>query len=178
MNNIRRINLLGGPGSCKSTIATFLFSELKSRGISIEYVPEYIKFWTYLDRKPKSFDTAYCLLKQLHKEDTILRGETQFIVSDSPLMLQCFYAWYHNDKGQHPILELAKEVEYIYPSINIYLQRNDSYYSEIGRYENMQQAKDIDVALKDFVSDKIFCHHFSCDDKSGVLNHVLRAIGE
>lgn len=177
MYQIRRINLLGGPGSCKSTIAAFLFSELKTRGISIEYVSEYIKFWTYIDRKPKSFDTAYCFAKQLHKEDTILRGETKFIVSDSPLMLQCFYAWYHNDKGQQPILELAKEVEGIYPSINICLHRNDSYYSEIGRYENLQQAKDVDSALRQFISDKISCKHFSCDDKNSILDYVLEITG-
>jgi hypothetical protein len=173
---IRRINLYGGPGCGKSTMATYLFSELKTRGINIEYVTEYIKFWTYIPRKPVSFDSVYCFAKQLHKEDTILRGETKLIVSDSPLMLQCFYAWYHEHNGEQSILELAKEVEDIYPSINVFLNRKDSYYSEIGRYENLEQAKKVDAEMKKFMKLMVSCQEFSCDDKKAILDYVLWAI--
>ena len=173
---IRRINLFGGPASGKSVIATFLFSELKTKGLSIEYVSEYIKFWTYIPRKPTSFDSAYCLAKQLHKEDTVLRGETKLIVSDSPLILQCFYAWYHKHRGQASMIQLAKEVEDIYPSINILLNRKDIYYDEIGRYENLEQAKNVDLSLRRFMEGLVSYKDFSCDDKKEILDYVLREI--
>ena len=38
-----RINLLAGPGAGKSTMAAWLFSELKRRNISVEHVGEYVK---------------------------------------------------------------------------------------------------------------------------------------
>lgn len=175
--HIRRINLFGGPASFKSTIAAFLFSELKSRGFSIEYVYEYIKFWTYIPRKPKSFDSLYCMAKQLHAEDTILRGETKLIVSDSPLFLQCFYAKYHKDKGADGMRQLAIETENIYPSMNIFLNRNEAYYSEIGRFENLEQAKDIDKALREYLTGQVVYKDFDCDNKKDILNYVIKKIG-
>ncbi len=38
-----RINLFAGPGAGKSTTATWLFSQLKIAGISIELTSEYVK---------------------------------------------------------------------------------------------------------------------------------------
>lgn len=37
------INFFGGPGCGKSTMASRLFSELKSKGVKCEYVTEYAK---------------------------------------------------------------------------------------------------------------------------------------
>ena len=54
-----RISLFGGPGSGKSTTAARLFSELKERHYSVEHVSEYVKSWTYMNRKPKGFDQVY-----------------------------------------------------------------------------------------------------------------------
>jgi len=108
---IRRINFLGGPGSGKSTTAAFIYAELKKRGTSIELVDEYIKFWTYIPRVPKGFDSLYVQAKQIHKEDTILRAGTDFIVSDSPILLQYYYAKHHNTPVQKPMLDISLEFE-------------------------------------------------------------------
>lgn len=178
MGVIRRISLFGGPGSGKSSTSAFLFSELKARGFSIEIVTEYIKFWTYISRKPESFDSVYCMAKQLHKEDTILRGQTKLTITDSPLMLQCFYSWYHNEHGSVPMEELEKEVEEIYPSLNIFLTRGDYVYDNNGRYENFEQAKQVDVSLRAFLnSKKVNYLDFTCNDKIKILDYVLEKIG-
>ena len=141
MDKIRRINIFAGPGCGKSVTSATIFAELKKKCYTIEYVSEYIKLWTYIPRVPKSFDSYYCQSKQLNREDTILRGETDLIVSDSPLMLASFYAWHHEVPGLQPMIDVANEIEKLYPSINIFLIREDQDYDEIGRYENRQCHK-------------------------------------
>ncbi|HUS50339.1 MAG TPA: AAA family ATPase [Candidatus Paceibacterota bacterium] len=174
---VRRVNFFGGPCSSKSTTAAYTFSYLKSSGYQVEYVTEYIKFWTYIPRIPKSFDSLYCLAKQVHKEDTILRGETDLIVSDSPLMLQYFYAVHHNAPVQIPMLEISKEMEDTYPSLNIFLKRKDRDYSSIGRYETLEQAKQVDEELMEVlkrvgVKYKTFSYH----DKEKIIRYIFDKI--
>ena len=165
-SKIRRINIFGGPGIGKSTIATYVFSELKQKGYSVEYIPEFIKKWTYIPIIPKGFDGVFCSITQTRDEDIVLRGETEFIVTDSPIFLQYFYDNYHNAPGAEGFLSIAKELEKMYPSLNILLERNDKFYQELGRYEKLPEAKEIDkkveemlnslsVSFKKFQSEKI-----------------------
>ena len=174
---IRRINLYGGPGSSKSTTAAFIFAEMKKLGMSVEYVDEYIKFWTFIPRSPKGFDSLYVQAKQIHKEDTILRAGTDFIVSDSPIMLQYYYAKHHNTPVQKAMLDIACEFEQTYPSINILLQRKDSDYKELGRYETLEQAKEIDLELKEVLDNTATAYEtFYCRDRGLMLDYVLEMI--
>lgn len=174
---IRRINLYGGPGSGKSTTAAFIFAEMKTLGINIEYVDEYIKFWTFIPRSPKGFDSLYVQAKQIHKEDTILRAGTDFIVSDSPVMLQYYYAKHHKTPAQKAMLDIACEFELTYPSINILLQRKDSDYKELGRYETLEQAKEIDVELREVLDNTATVYKtFYCRDRGLITDYVLESI--
>jgi hypothetical protein len=174
---IRRINFFGGPCTCKSTNAAFIFAELKKRGLSAELVDEYIKFWTYIPRVPKGFDSLYVQAKQIHKEDTILRAGTDFIVSDSPIMLQYYYAKHHNTPAQKQMLEIACEFEEMYPSINILLTRNDADYNELGRYETLEQAKEIDMELEEVLDNTCTWYECrDCHDNEGILDYVLGEI--
>jgi len=174
---IRRINFLGGPGCGKSTTAAFIYAELKKRGTSIELVDEYIKFWTYIPRVPKGFDSLYVQAKQIHKEDTILRAGTDFIVSDSPILLQYYYAKHHNTPVQKPMLDISLEFEEKYPSINILLIRNDEDYDQLGRYENLQQAKDIDEELLEVLGEtNTWYAAFKSHDNEMILDYVLANI--
>lgn len=175
--NIRRINLQGGPGSGKSTTAAFIFAELKKRGHSVELVDEYIKFWTYIPRSPKGFDSLYIQAKQVHKEDTILRAGTDFIVSDSPVLLQYFYALHHDTPAKHPMWSVTLEIEKMYPSLNILLTREDSDYNELGRYETLKQAKVIDTKLENLLNNsKTKYESFNCHDNEKILEYVLKNI--
>lgn len=174
---IRRINFFGGPCTCKSTNAAFIYAELKKRGLSAELVDEYIKFWTYIPRVPKGWDSLYVQAKQVHKEDTILRAGTDFIVSDSPIMLQYFYAKHHNTPAQKQMLEIANDFEEMYPSINILLMRNDTDYNELGRYETLEQSKQIDCGIEEVLDNaRTWYECFDCHDNLGILNYILREI--
>jgi len=174
---IRRINLYGGPCSGKSTLASYIFAKLKMQNRSVELISEYIKFWTYIPRTPKGYDSFYCQSKHVHKEDTVLRSGTDLIVSDSPILLAYFYAYYYDSPAQDAMLSIHREFEKEYPSINIVLEREDKFYEQHGRYENLEQSKEIDNVLKNVVikhtNDFEF---FSCLDQDKIFDYIISRI--
>ena len=178
-NKIRRICFYGGACTGKSTTAASVFAELKKTGHSVELVDEYIKFWTYIPRVPKGYDSLYVMSKQIHKEDTILRSGTDFIVSDSPIMLQYFYAQHHKAPAKEAMLDIAMEFESEYPSFNIVLQRDDKDYDEHGRYETLEQAKEIDDELRQILDENGVCYNtFHCHDSLGIMECVKTMMKE
>lgn len=177
VNSIRRINLFGGPGSGKSVLASVVFSKLKMQGFNVELINEYIKFWTYIPRIPKGYDSFYCQAKQINKEDTILRGGTDLIVTDSPILLAYFYACYYQSPAQQAMLDMHREFDSDYRSINIFLERDDKFYSTIGRYENLEQSKDIDKKLEQVIKAYAYSYkRFSCLEHEAIMEYILSEI--
>ena len=56
---IRRICFYGAPGSGKSTVASYIFAELKMLNYNVEFVSEYVKRWTFIKREPQPFDQVF-----------------------------------------------------------------------------------------------------------------------
>lgn len=145
-----RVNVFGPPNVGKSTIVAKIFARLKEDGYNVELVTEYIKKWTYILRQPKSFDQIYIFGQQLHREDMALSAGFEHIITDCPILLNCFYTKYNNLPGYNQLLEIAKEFEEKYPSLNIYIPKIHENYSPIGRFHDIEQIKKIDEALRDF----------------------------
>jgi len=158
-----RINIWGGPCCGKSTIASKLFSCLKTDGYNVELVLEYIKKWTYTDRKPQGFDQYYISAKQLHMEYTALKAGFEHIVADCPVLLNCFYADYCNLPFSQSLIDIALEYEKQYPSFNIFIKRNNSEHSDIARFHNKEESLDIDIKLKKFIQEHNFFRVFEWD---------------
>jgi len=145
---IRRINLMGGASCGKSTTASFVKAEMSYRGYDIEFIEEQIKDWTYYGRVPQSCDSFSLQGKQMEKEDIRLRSGVDYVVSDSPLFLQYFYAWYHKVPMQKPMMLASKEFDKMYEPLYIFIERHDDHYNEVGRYEKLEEAKRIDELIK------------------------------
>lgn len=179
INRIRRINLVSGACGGKSLTATNVRSQLGFKGYDIELVEEVIKDWTYIPRVPTSTDSFWLQASQMQKEDIRLRAGVDLIVSDSPVMLQWFYARYHKAPLQAAMYLAATEFEQLYPSIHIFIDREDKFYNEVGRYEKLQEAKQIDFAIKTlFRGSKVEFESFSCLDQDGIINHIISKITE
>jgi hypothetical protein len=139
-----RINLYAGPGAGKSTTAAMLFGKLKVLGYSIELVSEYVKAWAIEKRNVIGFDQIYLMGKQLHYEHRFLSNGIQHIVTDSPVLLSACYtkAFYPNLYVASNHMEgIIAEYEREYPSINIFLNRQDKEYKEEGRWQTHEEAK-------------------------------------
>lgn len=147
MKMIRRVNFYGGPGCGKSTTSTFVFTSLKRENYNVEYIPEYVKKWTYYNRKPQGFDQIYLFGKQLQAEDLALRGGFDTIVSDSPIFLSAIYAQEYGTPGAKQLKELALEVEQTYHSLNIFLVRGDKKYNTSGRFQTAKEAEELDTKI-------------------------------
>jgi len=129
---------------------TALSPQLKKEVLSV--IKSYEMYKNQGDQK--SWDSFYMQARQIYFEDTILRSGTDLIVSDSPVFLQWFYARHHVAPGQDAMFMSGREFETMYPSLNILLTRpEDVDYQAEGRYEDHEQAKAVDDALKELLSD-------------------------
>lgn len=147
------INLLAGSGVGKSTTAADLFAKLKLRKYNAELVQEFVKKWAWQGRKPTGFDQVYLFGKQAQSE-SCLYGKVDYIVTDSPLLLSGFYEGYHLKReivlpAVLNFLDYAKENGVIHK--NYFLSRNKPF-DPRGRYETAEEAKNVDVLLKDFLA--------------------------
>lgn len=139
------INLLGGPGSRKSTLAADVFARLKWANINCELVNEYAKdkVWEgsfkVLDNQP------YIFAKQYTKLDR-LRGQVNIVITDSPLLLSLIY----NKKEGKEFEDFVKAKWDSFINLNFMINRKATY-NPIGRTQTEEEAKHIDTQIKELM---------------------------
>jgi hypothetical protein len=174
------INLYGGPGTGKSTSAAQYYHQLKVDGHNVELVREYVKDWAWEERRINTYDQIYFLGKQVRRE-SMLYGKVDWIVTDSPVMMNLYYA------QRYCTLSLAEGVraatlsfyrqaaEDGHQHIHIFLERTKPYLSE-GRYQTEHEAKEIDFGIKQLLKD-LKIPVFECpaekEDLAELLNKLV-----
>jgi RecA/RadA recombinase len=143
------INLYGGPGCGKSTLAADVFATLKKGGASVELVREYVKDWAWRGAAVGRWDQPYLIAKQLRAESA-LYGKVEFIVTDSPILLATvFEARYQPNSyiGRELAWQIRTEQEASGAIHNVDLMaRRQHPYEAAGRYEAEAAALEIDAA--------------------------------
>ena len=152
---IRRINLYGGPGTGKSTMAAGLYCEMKTlsnynnHSKQFELVREYVKSWAWEGRSITGFDQFYIFAKQMRAEEICLKNGVDVVISDSPLPLSFMYTAAYNLEGRSEIRSMLTRFEHLYPAMHILLTRDDSKpYNGKGRYQTLEEAKKLDQLTK------------------------------
>ena len=144
------INIAGGPGTGKTTIAAELFSKLKEKGYEVENVSEFAKELVWEGRSEAFDDRLYMHGEQNHRLMQ-MNGKLDFIITDSPLFLTSVYNNYYL-KNKFPasynkmIDTVTLETFKLYNN-KVYLLQRDTNYKIIGRRENKKEAFQIDEAL-------------------------------
>jgi GTPase Era involved in 16S rRNA processing len=142
------LNLVGGPGTGKSTTMAGTFFELKSRGITAEMAPEWFKgkVWEGTAEKLVT-DQLYITAKQNHELHRLMNTGVEVVITDCPLLLGIVY-------GENETSIFKKlVVDYFdrYNNTVVFLNRVKSY-DPNGRMQTHEQAQGIDVKVKDIMN--------------------------
>jgi len=162
------INLFGGPGCGKSTIAAELFAILKKQGYEVELVTEYAKDKVWEESYKTLENQIYVFAKQLHRMWR-LKDKVQFIITDSPLLLSIIYDKDNNEDLKNLIISRFNSFD----NINFIINRS-TVYNQNGRYQNEEQANEIDKQIKEL----LVSHHilFQTEDINNVVETILNEI--
>jgi len=131
------INLFGGPGVGKSTVAADLFALMKREGASVELVNEYAKEITWEGHLSYLDDEFYVLAHQ-NRRLVRLKGKVEYVITDSPILLGLAYV--PPDYYPQYFNKFIHEVWNSYDNINIVLQRESKKYIETGRNQKYDEA--------------------------------------
>ena len=144
------INIAGGPGTGKTTVAAELFSKLKEKGYEVENVSEFAKELVWEGRKEAFDDRLYMHGEQNHRLMQ-MNGKLDFIITDSPLFLTSVYNnYYLKDKfpaSYNKMIDTVTSETFKLYDNRVYLLERNTSYKVIGRRENQKAALDIDRAL-------------------------------
>ena len=142
------VNLLGGPGTTKSTLAAELYAEMKKRRLKVEMVREVAKEWVWEGRKIGPFEQISILGEQIKRESSLF-NKVDYIVTDSPALLGSFYFDYnHNQTFTNQMVRdyyrFAEKngVDFF----NFILPRIIEYDAD-GRFESKEEAINIDLGI-------------------------------
>jgi hypothetical protein len=148
------INFFGGPGIGKSTQSSGLFTEMKKHHMDVELTFEFPKLFAWEENFSAIKDQFFITANQ-HRNITRLYGKVKYIIVDSPIILGMVYKARYASKPEYPgmfynetfdtfLIDLFKK----YNSLNILLTRDDKSYNENGRFQNLNEAKEIDDDIK------------------------------
>jgi adenylate kinase family enzyme len=147
------INLFGGPGLGKSTIAAGLYHEMKKRHYEVEFVTEYVKELVFNKEFFKIKDQLYILAKQNHRQ-LKLEDHVDYIVTDSPIALGILYAQSTKHYNEDVLRKFTVDLFNTYDNINFLLERNENYqYMQNGRYQNEDEALEKDQESKKLLTE-------------------------
>jgi hypothetical protein len=135
------VNLLGGPGTGKSTTAAGVFSKLKWRGVNAELATEFAKDKVWEGSLAVLEDQVYILGKEYHKLHR-LDGKVDVFVTDSPLFLSLMYGEHLGDN----FAALAIELFLRYDNLTYFLQREKPY-NPAGRVQTEGRARELDERI-------------------------------
>lgn len=147
------INFFGGPGIGKSTQSAGLFTEMKKHHMDVELTYEFPKIVAWEGNLSAVQDQFYITANQ-HRNISRLYGKVKYIIVDSPILLGTFYknrygtgypASFYGDKFDEFVWDLFSR----YNSLNVLLTRDDSTFNENGRFQGLQESKEIDYDIKE-----------------------------
>jgi tRNA uridine 5-carbamoylmethylation protein Kti12 len=167
------INLYGGPGVGKSTVAAGLFYILKQQGDSVELVTEFVKDLVWEDRASTIAIQPYVSMKQ-YRNLARLKGKVDYVITDSPLLKDSVYAKRFSPDLPSCYYELLIYLqESLGTSFNVYLEREFEY-DEEGRYQKEKEAKQIDEELLAVLHNH---EHYSCAPYAKTVFNLLLTNG-
>lgn len=140
---LKVISLWAGPGAGKSTAAAATFARMKRLRFHVELVTEYAKDLTY----QKDFCTLRNQWKVLSEQNfriARLEGQTEYVITDSPLPLSLIYCSAIDYEVLRPVV---RHMWSQYDNIALALRRTAAPFVGFGRNETEEQARELDTRI-------------------------------
>ncbi len=133
------INLFGGPGSGKTTIAAELFSELKKLHLEVELVTEFAKDLIMQNNEDALNHQFYVTGVQAHRIWSAAR-KMDVVVVDSPILLGPIY----DKRNSGTLRKLCIEYHNELNNLNVLLSRQGTPHSMNGRVHSLTESIGLD----------------------------------
>ena len=158
------INIFGGPGIGKSSIAAGVTYKLKKNHINCDQPYEFPKLLAWDDNHSAIQDQLYVLANQ-HRGIVKSYGKVDYIVLDSPILLSLTYRNYY--KGtEYPSSLYGESFDKMvldtfnqYDNINIVLDRADGVHNNDERYQNLEESKELDIVIENSLIENTIPFH-------------------
>jgi hypothetical protein len=172
------INLMGGPGAGKSSIAAGLLYELKRRHINCDAPYEFPKLLAWDDNKSAIKDQLYVIANQ-HRGIVKSFGKVDYIILDSPILLSLIYKSYY-DGLEYPsnlytesFDKMVLDIHSQYDNLNILLKRGVGVYNENERYQKLESSIKLDYMIKQTL-DVNGIEYIEVDVDDNTVNTILK----
>lgn len=179
----RIICLYGGPGAGKSTTCAHLFALLKQKGYDCEMNREYIKDWVWEDRAIIPGDQVYLFAKQSRKERTYILKNIEYIITDSPLILNHYYGLKFDkyEKEFKTCKELLKQHHQFCKDndykVEHFVINRVKEYNPNGRFQTKDEASLFDIEITDLL-DNMKVKYDNVDGDENAAKNILKLLGE
>ena len=176
------VNIFGGPGIGKSSIASGITYKLKKSHISCDNPYEFPKLLAWDDNHSAIQDQLYVLANQ-HRGIVKSYGKVDYIVLDSPILLSLTYRSYYKNNDYPASLygesfdKMLLDVFNKYDNINIVLKRTDGVHNNDERYQNLEESIDLDKSIENSLIKNNIPYHLvkvgesTVDEILTIINH-------
>ncbi len=140
------LNLYGGPGSGKSTVAAHVFTYLKRHDVLTELVGEFAKELIYLGNEQQLTNQVFLMGNQYRKLKDLERYGAMMAISDSPLLMQRVYC--AGKPYEKEIVPLLAKLNNEFDNINVFIRRVKKYQT-FGRVHNEDESVELSQIIWD-----------------------------
>jgi hypothetical protein len=146
------INIIGGPGCDKSLFTSAIIMYLNLHNKSVELIPDFAKSLVW-QKDYDALKNQYHIAQQQFKMIELLDGQVQFLVTECSLPQVLYYNAHHPDnicdiaKTRLQILAWYKQ----HNNVNVLAERGEKKYVRTGRFQDENQAREIDRGLRELL---------------------------
>ncbi len=141
------ISAYGGPGSGKTVACMDICQQLKKRGYNAEYVSEVAKDYVYdedYNMLDGSAEHQYEMLQEQLKRIDRYLGKTDFVVTDSPVLLNGIYNQQLTSEYQRLLLTLHEQ----YNNFVFFVNRDKTQFQQEGRIHDLTESMEKDDQIR------------------------------
>lgn len=146
------INIIGGPGCNKTLFSAAIVLYLSLRGKTVETIPDFAKSLVW-QQNFEVLKNQYFIAQRQYEMLNLIDGQVHFLITECSLLQVLFYNEYYADN----ICDVAKTREQILAwyrqndNVNILVERGEGKYVRIGRFQDEEQARMVDVGLREIL---------------------------